>query len=201
MQLVLNETAQAQWMALVEDAEHACELDLGADLKSYLIFLLMRHINHQSLSSGSLALDFLEGLEFHGRLRQDRLTEVGDQCLLVSGLFPGRAERRRVSVGYYVDLGSSAYALLGDLLRGAQAALFESLARHFVALMDILHAARELGTRQPALEPLQAMELWSDTGSAHAFATLRRYSAATPVKNTLLPRPVSLHQRTYNALN
>ena len=34
---------------------------------------------------------------------------------------------------------------------------------------------------EPALTPLQAEEIWSDTGSQHAFDTLQQYTDALPV--------------------
>jgi hypothetical protein len=197
-ELHLNPTEVSQWVELVSDAEQACNQHLDDDLKSYLVFLLMRYIGAAELAASILALDYLESLEIRGRLQADKLSEVGDKCLLFSGLFPGRAQRRRVSISYYVKLGATAYATLADAMRGASAAMYIKLARRFVPLMDILNATRELDSQFPALQPLQAMELWNDTGSAHAYATLRRYSTGTPVRMLVTPEPGSRRRKDLN---
>lgn len=186
--LRLNPTDLAQWKALVDDAEDACQLHLQDDLKSYLIFLLIRYTGAAELGGTIVALEYLQGLESHGRLQEERLSEVGDKCLLFSGLFPGRAERRRVRVGYYVSLGAAAYDFLADHVRGAKSRLYHELARHFVPLMDLLQATRTLDQALPTLDPLQAIELWSDTGSQGAWRALRGYTDGFPVA---MPVPAS----------
>jgi len=187
--LVLHTSATAQWHALINDAEHACQAHLEEDLQSYLVFLLMRYVGAAELSNTVMALDYLNSFKVSGRLREHRLREVGDKCLLYSGFFPGRAERRRVRISYYVDIGVSAYALLATSLAGVRAQIFEQLSAHFIALMDILQAVRQLGHTQPILEPLQAMELWQDTHSNHALTLLSRYTQATPVHISITETP------------
>jgi len=192
--LVLHNTATAQWHALVNEAEHRCNAKLGEELESYLVFLLMRNINAASIANRILALDYLNGLEIHGRLREAQLRDVGDNCLLYSGLFPGRAERRRVRISYYVELGMSAYSIVGESLAGMKAKIFAQLAEHFVALMDVLQATRDISHTQPSLQPLQAMELWNDTGSPYAYATLSQYTSSTPVKTELPADTMPYHR-------
>lgn len=180
--LVINSTATAQWHDLVHNAEHACHTQLGEELQSYLVFLLMRYLKASELSNCIIAVDYLNGLKAHGCLRQERLHKVGDICLLHAGLFPGRAEKRRIRISYYVDIGISAYALLAHSVAGMKAKIFEKLSCQFVALMDVLQAIREIDSGKPTLEPLQAIELWQDTNSAHALTLLSRYTKAIPVK-------------------
>lgn len=182
--LVIQPTATAQWHLLINEAEYVCQAHLGEDLQSYLVFLLMHYVNTSELADSVLAIEYLNSFELRGRGQREQLCEVGDKCLLYSGLFPGRAERRQVRISYYVELGMTAYALLANSLAGVKAKMFEKLSGRFVSLMDVLQTTRELGTEQPALAPLQAMELWNDTGSQHALATLSRYTKATPVKVT-----------------
>lgn len=180
--LVIQPTVTAQWQALVHEAEQVCHTHLGEELQSYLVFLLMHYTKASELSSSVLALEYLSSMEAHGQVRHERLREVGDKCLLYAGLFPGQAERRRVRISYYVNIGVNAYALLASSLVGMRARIFNELSYQFVLLMDVLQAARELGTDVPALQPLQAIELWNDTGSQHAFVTLSRYTQAMPIK-------------------
>jgi hypothetical protein len=187
--LVIQPSATAQWHALVGEAEQACATRLGEDLESYLVFLLMRYTESPEIANSVLALDYLHSMEAIGHLRETQLREVGDKCLLYSGLFPARAERRRVNSSYYVKLGMGAYAALATALAQLKAKLFEDLSQQFVKLMDVLQTMRELGNGKPCLQPLQAMELWTETGSAHALQNLAQYTNASPVQIALISSP------------
>ena len=170
--LVLEPTVTAQWHSLVSEAEVRSARRLDETLESYLVFLLMRFSARPSLASSVMARDFLEGVTTPGRLGQDRLRDVGDQCLLFSGLFPRRAERRLVRISYYVDLGRAAYGQLAEDKSPGSSALFAQLAHGFVALMEVLQAMSSL-TGAPTLDLLQAIDLWHDTGSSRALREWR----------------------------
>ena len=170
--LVLEPTVTAQWHSLVSEAEARSARRLDETLQSYLVFLLMRFAARPELAASVMAREFLEGAATPGRLGQDRLRDVGDQCLLFSGLFPRRAERRLVRISYYVDLGRAAYGQLAEDRSPGSAALFAQLAEGFVALMEVLQAMSSL-TGTPALDLLHAVDLWHDTGSSHALRAWR----------------------------
>ncbi len=69
----------------------------------------MRYCNEPLLLQKVMGLEFLKSMEQVGQARRGALQAVGDQCLLLSGLFPERAPVRRVSLGYFVELGRYAY--------------------------------------------------------------------------------------------
>lgn len=195
--LVIQPSATAQWHALVGEAEQACATRLGEELESYLVFLLMRYTDSPEIANSVLALDYLHSMEAIGHLRETQLREVGDKCLLYSGLFPARAERRRVNSSYYVKLGMGAYSALATALAQLKAKLFEDLSQQFVKLMDVLQTMRELGNGKPCLQPLQAMELWTETGSAHALQNLAQYTNASPVQIALISSSTLPKNKTY----
>lgn len=174
--IVLHPTETAQWHALVNEAERAASHQLPEDLESYLVFLLMRFLQRPDMSSKIFATEYLESLLKQGQERSNGLRDVGDQCLLVSGLFPRRAERRRVKVSYFVDLGRSAYGQLFSENNSGFNQIYQKLSTSFVQMMDILHALRQLGSTSPILAPLDAVELWQDTGSRRAFDSLKTIS-------------------------
>jgi len=180
--LVLQPTSTAQWRELVQEAAQRARRPLDEELESYLVFLLMRFTSDASLASRTMAIEYLEGLLATGRERRERLREVGDQCLLFSGLFPQVARRRRVQVRYYVELGRGAYDQLATDTGRSLAAIFRALAGSFVSLMDVLQAMRRHdGASQPLLDPIEAFELWASTGSLEARAQLARHTGAEPV--------------------
>ncbi|MBI3773642.1 MAG: hypothetical protein HY272_13210 [Gammaproteobacteria bacterium] len=181
--LVLEPTATAQWQALVTEAETLAHRPLDENLESYLVFTLMRFTQQPALASSILSLEFLNGLQQSGHLRQEQLRDVGDKCLLFSGLFPHLAKRRLVKISFFVDLGRSAYQQVQCVSPTGMAQLYGQLATDFVSLMDVLHAMRELDDQHPALDTLSNFELWEDTGSEQARAQLqRRQPQAIPVR-------------------
>lgn len=172
--LIIEPTAAAEWQTLVKEAENANHQTLSEDLESYLVFLLGRFTGKPEIANSVLALDFLHGLEQNGYKKIEQLRDVGDKALLFAGLFPGRAQQRRVHISYFVEIGQSSYTTLATYCRQTLAELYSELGKEFIALMDILHVIRELTDQTAGLTPLQAEELWSDTKSAHALAVLRR---------------------------
>ena len=165
--LILAETELEQWHKLVRDAEadYGCHLDEA--MQSYLVFTLMRFMKKQDLNARALALEYLRSHGLPDAMKLEQLRDVGDQCLLVSGLYPKRAARKQVRVSYYVDLGRSAYHHLSTCAQQGMAELYHQLEDTFVLLMDLLQTIRQYNS--PAMPPLDAMALWSDTGSRFAF--------------------------------
>jgi hypothetical protein len=185
-QIITGPTELAQWHSLVQHAEHSYGCQLDEAMESYLVFTLMRFMRQHNLGANALALDFLDSREQPGSLRLEQLRDIGDQCLILSGLFPQRAQKRLVRVSYYVKMGRSAYQHISTQIERTRAELYNQLAETFVLLMDLLQTIREFNG--PALQPIQAHELWSDTGSQRAFAALG--GDATPLHESLINRAI-----------
>jgi hypothetical protein len=171
--LHLHPTPTAQWHALVSEAESMLSISLEEDLESYLVFLLIRFMTEHNMTSQFMATEWLHILNQFGQKRQHSLQTVGDHCLIFSGLFPGIAKKRHVSIGYYVNIGKSAYYRLSHEKNSDLAALFLRLHENFVPLMEILHTTRTLNQQANNLLTLEEAEaLWHETGSFHAKNTL-----------------------------
>lgn len=179
--LILEPTVTSQWQSLVSDAEKHCSLQLSEELESYLVFLLTRFATKPEMANSVLALDFLESLHTVGQKQLDQLRDVGDKCLLFAGFFPKRAERRRVKISYFVDLGKTSYSALADLSKQF-ADLYSDLCGSFVGLMDVLQAMREIQNNSQLL-PLEALDLWESTGSQRALNILKQYDAEHIISN------------------
>lgn len=174
--IITSPSTTTQWQSLVNEASQLCKIHLTEELESYLVFLLMRFMNSPQLTHKSMGIEFLTSINRSGSLRSLALRDVGDQCLLYSGLFPGRARRRLVKVSYYVNLGKSAYKSLAFTSKYSDSDLFYTLYNNFVNLMDILQATREINNAGNGLDPLMAEELWHDTGSEHALHILQKFT-------------------------
>jgi hypothetical protein len=157
------------WQETVKGAEDRCHVHLHAELEAYLVSLLIRFTNQPQLGEQAMAAEFLRALQERELIRRYSLAHVGDQCLLLSGLFPGMAEHRMVKISYFIDLGRSAYANISNTTHD----LYADLASQFVVLMDVLQS---LNARHVLL-PLEAYDLWKESGSQHALAVLRSYQS------------------------
>ena len=180
-ELLIQTSATAEWLSLINEAESAAELHLDEEMQSYLVFLLMRFTEQPELAASVLAVEYMHSMQSQGRIGHNQLRNVGDKCLLYSGLFPERAERLRVKISYFVDLGRSAYQQLSDRMEHGAAAMYYHLANAFVSLMDILQTMRALGSPAKRLSPLHSFELWCDTGSQVALRTLNANTQAIPL--------------------
>lgn len=181
-QLILDSSELSQWHTLVHEAEldYGCHLDEA--MQSYLVFTLMRFSKNPQLNAHALALDYLTSHHLPNNLRSEQLRDIGDQCLLVSGLYPQSTEKRQVSAAYYVDLGRSAYHHISTVTQKGIAELYQQLAESFVLLMDLLQTIRQYSA--PALQPISALDLWHQTGSRAALNQVSRN--ATPLHHSLL---------------
>lgn len=130
------------WQELVREAERRADRTLDELRESYLVFVLLRHQGDDCLLARTQALEWLSAQEEIGTARADALRDVGDRCLLIAGLFPGLAERRRVSVDYYIDLGRGAYDEAAHCSRAGYADLFQRLAQGYHDLVWVLRALR-----------------------------------------------------------
>ncbi len=138
------------WQSLIREAAQRGGVRLDPDAESYLGFVLIRYLRDEHLASHVLALDWLAAHEERAVARADALRDVGDRCLLIAGLFPQLARRRRVSDAYYIDLGGNAYHGVAAAARAGYAALFAELARRFGQLVAVLRHVRA-GDATPAL--------------------------------------------------
>lgn len=153
------------WRDAVKGAEDRCHVNLHEEIESYLVSLLIRFSTKPELANHVAAIEFMRAMQEKDIMRRYSLANVGDQCLLLSGLFPALAEHRHVKVKYFVDIGRSAYATISAKTTD----LYGSLASQFVMLMDVLQTVNQ----NHILLPLEAYELWHDLGSKRAHDVLR----------------------------
>lgn len=144
------------WTDLVREAEQAVGARLDEELESYLVFLLIAHTRDVHLHGNAAALDYLLARTGTGARRREELRQVGDRCLLLAGFYPEQAERRLVTVGYFLALGSRAYDDLSAALSAGFAELYRRLARAFARLARV---ALEVRRQMRDIAPLVVHEL------------------------------------------
>ena len=174
MPLMTRETSIALWQDVIVYAEGRCAVKLTPELEHYLIVLLSRYMDRPDIAQQVFATAFLDALHKQRQQRLITLQNVGDQCLLMAGLFPQVANKKRVNITYFVDLGRSAYANISN----ASHDLYWSLAYQFVAMMDVLQSIK----KESDLLPLDAYHQWDELGSKRAWQVLQQYTNGLPIK-------------------
>jgi hypothetical protein len=176
--LILRATSLAQWYSLVNEAEDYSGKHLDPDLESYLVYMLQHYTDKPEVIASILAFDYLNSIESTGKIKENKLREVGDKSLLFSGFFPELAAKRHVTVSYFVEIGRKAYNYLSALCNQEllNARLYALLREHFINLLDLLFSIRDLSGGQQALTLIQAEELWRNTGSCYAYKVLKRHN-------------------------
>lgn len=167
MSLLVNESPNILWEVVVKEAENRCAVQLDNHLEIYLVSLLSRYTDKPEIAKRLFASAVLKAMEKSERERGVLLQQVGDECLIFSGLFPKAAKSKNVNIGYFVDIGRSAYAHISTTTGD----LFGSLAVRFVQLMDVLQSIRP----GPDLLPLEAYEQWEAVRSERAYRMLQGY--------------------------
>ena len=139
-------TPDAEWYRLVEQALYQSGYQFDECISHYLVITLNSYSTNSSIAQSVIAIDYLTGVQMQGLRGQQQLRDVGDQCLLLSGLFPERALKKRVSLEYFIHLGQVAYRQLADLEEKLvlDPILFNKLSQNFVGLMDVLHNMRHI---------------------------------------------------------
>jgi hypothetical protein len=162
---ILTDVPQtALWVDLVREAEDGAAIRLDEELESYLVFVLMGHTRDLQLHGNIMALDYLFARAQRGTKRKQELREVGDRCLLLAGLYPEQAQRRLVTVDYFLSMGRSAYDELSVALKAAVAELYGNLAKAFARLVRLL---MELRRHTRDIAPLLLHEVCTSQCSEH----------------------------------
>ena len=169
MRSILHDSSlSTQWLALVKEAQASLLINLEEELENYLVFLLIRFMNKPEIINQNISLNFLNcyhpGQQHYQQ--QQQLQAVGDQCLLFSGLFPKRSQRRGIKLSYIVKLGQIAYENLAFINP-----LYHHLSLKFTLLMDTLLALR--GDKSPSIDLSQAFDLFRNTHSQYAHQLLK----------------------------
>ncbi len=138
MKILTEATPLALWYEALQEAQLDSQIALKDDVEAYLVYLLMRNVNNPNLAREIMASKFLDGIGQPMQQRGVILQTVGDQCLLITGLFPALAEKRRVKVRYYIELGQIAY----EVISRKNNDIFSLLSKQFVLLTDVLQSVR-----------------------------------------------------------
>jgi len=180
---------------------HDLGIDVDQELEFYIVNLLCEFIVTRTYSEGQHAKDMLaiplammlkDALESPPDKRVRILKNLGDTSLYVSGFFQDYFNRKTFDLSYYIDIGSSAYGQVSDLMRdrGGDVHLkqvYQNLSERFVSLVDVVAQISDSSrVRDDSTNLLELYNRWSETKSDRIRKKLEQHDIL-PVPN-LNPR-------------
>jgi len=134
----------AQWHQLVLDAESHAECYLNESLENYVVMTLFSYTRETKLTSVALAIEFLNSLRNNTSYNLQKLRDVGDHCLILSGLFPQIVRKKNVNDDYLMNMGKEAYYNLSfaPIQWHLDSQLFYQLFENFKDVTKILRSMR-----------------------------------------------------------
>lgn len=166
----------APWRALLTKAQFVARVELHGLVEEYLVGVLFRtSIAPACVDANMIAT---EAGRFEEPQDVDTLRAIGDHCLIYAGLYPEHAIGRDVPLTDFVREGAAAYRKFGALTADP---MFTLLADCYVEIIGVLHTLRDVEDDAACLDPMNAFQLWQDTGSVHAWHTLRRLTDSLPM--------------------
>jgi hypothetical protein len=142
----------------------------------YLVHLLATYAK-QPIDDSPLALKMLAASNAEPRERRERLREVGDTSLFVSGFWTESFARKLVDVEYYIGLGGTAYGELARIgmgwRRDPNTDVYETLAGNFSRFVDVLMLiSRWIMPPTGPRDVIKLYEKWLQTRSSWAARKL-----------------------------
>ncbi len=176
-----HNSVESEWQQLINDAAKSCNQKLDEDLESYLVFALIRFTRRTDIARSVFALEYLESVDKSGQVKYEHLRDLGDKCLLCSGLFPQSSQNKMVNLDYYINIGISSYSQISSLFHKGFAKLYDRLAAFFIPLTDILHSMQELGG-VPVMSQKEKYSFWLNFNSQYAKKSLKEYYGVEPIR-------------------
>ncbi|MGE0616280.1 MAG: hypothetical protein AB7P04_11630 [Bacteriovoracia bacterium] len=175
-QLKLISQPQAFFHELVTTALGNQKVSIHPETEFYLVNLLNQFMSTDNLytrdANGNvkdepLVFLFKEACETPARTAQRLMfRHVGDISLYVAGFFQESLHRKLVDIGYYIDIGGTAYQKVADQADDrANRTMYAQLSEQFGKCVDVLAEVSEKTTLKSETNLLRLYDNWVRTGS------------------------------------
>lgn len=188
-QLTLVKDTQSYFRDLVSEVCDKRRIKTEPHTEYYLVNLLTHFMHADNLFESdpnnggqrqeALAIILKASLEAADFVnRQKNLKKLGDVSLYTAGFFGESLARKIVDMGYYIDMGKSAYSNLSTLIPDEDfSKLFAELSERFDKFVDVLAEISDRTKLAPGRTPqdlIQMYELWLKTKSERAEESLKK---------------------------
>lgn len=169
----LHHTLSDFFQETVHSALRNQGVDASDHAEAYLVGLLADYARPRTpLDAEPLALRLAQAAFAAPAERARILRELGDRSLYVSGFFADSLARRAVDVGYYIEVGGTAYRQLARMPREPGEVYLE-LARQFPRFVEVLAEVSEWSAVCSDAGVVQLYERWRRTGAEWIARRLR----------------------------
>ena len=178
MQLPLYTTETANWYALLNRAQAESNSYFQRDVEDYLVYLLA-YMETELTYRENINIEangFLPDTPKQRRL--SKIKDIGEQCLLIAGLFPDHANLTGIPLLFMMEKGCSAYRELANAT--PEVSLYLYIADNYGKVIDLLQKLGEMCGDYHKLDLIQAVELWQETGSRHGWKMIKKNIGAFP---------------------
>ena len=146
MNILFELPPQAQWLEILQEAQSIAGYHFSDDVTHYLLITLENQMTQLTLASTMLAFNYLEAHDHSPQVKNRKLRHVGDECLIIAGLFPDVFKKKNISPNYIIQLGKNAYHHIAQHSSQANInqPLYHVLSTYFVELTNTLRMIRPL---------------------------------------------------------
>lgn len=182
MQQAMYTPETSHWYALINRAQVASDYYLQPDVENYLVYVLACMSSEFNFmpSRAVVGKDSLPATRKERRLEDIRL--IGEQSLIVAGLFPDHAQRTGIPLLYLMDKGRTAYRELSGSCPGNY--IYAYLSEYYFKVVDVLQKVSQICGDKHSIDLIQAVELWQETGSRHSWDVIQNNTSAFPITAT-----------------
>ena len=148
----------------------------ASELTEFYLVNLLSDFAKGPLPDEALAIKMCEGLQATPASRAQKLREVGDTSLFVSGFFPDSLNRSLIDVDYYIGMGEVAYGHLSRMMRSSDSftQIFCELSDKFSRFVAVIgEVACNDATGSP-VDVLRLYEKYLKTGSEAVLEKLHK---------------------------
>lgn len=130
--ITISVTETAHWHALIGKAEYLARHLLPHGIEDYLVRLFMRFEQEEG------AVFKKKPANKQSADTQEKLQNLGDQCLLLCGFYPEASQEYGVAIDEFVSMGTEAYKKLASIGHGEDEMIYEYLATNFDQVAELL---------------------------------------------------------------
>lgn len=164
---------------IVSEALKQKRIETRPVVTNYLVDLLKHYLVTENLFDwedemgrkrrSTLAELFLKSAQLSPAQRVETLKRLGDTSLYISGFFAQSLKRKVVDLSYYVEMGTSAYGALAEVVREESfSQVFSEMKKNFTSFVDAFAFISSKTMPQGSTDLMTLFNLYMRTGSEWA---------------------------------
>jgi len=147
--MLVVKNLNSEFYEIVSEKEKAAEIDLSDYSKLYLLNLLKGLVEKNDffykelIGDDALGEAYMRALTLELLTKVQKIKAVGDLCLIYSGLFPDRLNKKLVDIDYFIKLGKLSFYTLHKIYTNMNSIsdlknLYLSVYTDFVKIVAVL---------------------------------------------------------------